>query len=127
MWYYSPRKNKLIYQVRANTYDFWLPGHYGKYNSNIFLLLFKNDALPLNSLFWSPTAVHRFDASDMAVPSLNISCTVLAKDIIIDFYFLLKTFSLILYPEPFYTPYSRPFPWTFLYPLQAMDKAKNVK
>ena len=39
MWYYSPKKNKLIYQVRANTNDFWLSGQYGKYNSNIFLLL----------------------------------------------------------------------------------------
>ena len=37
MWYYSPTKNKLIYQ--ANTYDFWLSGQYGKYNSNIFLFL----------------------------------------------------------------------------------------
>jgi len=37
MWYYSPTKNKLIYQVRANTYDFWLSCLYGKYNSNIFL------------------------------------------------------------------------------------------
>ena len=37
MWYYSPTKNKLIYQVRVNTYDFWLSGQYGKYNSNIFL------------------------------------------------------------------------------------------
>ena len=37
MWYYSSTKNKLIYQVRANTYDFWLSGQYGKYNSNIFL------------------------------------------------------------------------------------------
>ena len=65
-------KNQLIYQVRANTYDFWLSSQYGKYNSNIFL--FHDDALPLNSLFWSPpTAVHRFDASDMAVPGLNIS------------------------------------------------------
>ena len=36
-WYYSPSKNKLIYQVRANTNDFWLSGQYGKYNSNIFL------------------------------------------------------------------------------------------
>ena len=34
----------------------------------------KNDALPLNSLFWSPPSeVHRFDASDMAVPGLYIS------------------------------------------------------
>ena len=34
-----------------------------------------NDALPLNSLFWSPpTAVNRFDASDMTAPiSLYIS------------------------------------------------------
>ena len=32
------------------------------------------DVLPLNSLFWSPpTSVHRFDASDMAVPGLYIS------------------------------------------------------
>ena len=32
------------------------------------------DVLSLNSLFWSPpTAVHRFDASDMAVPGLYIS------------------------------------------------------
>ena len=30
-------KNKLIYQARANTYDFWLSGQYGKYNSKIFL------------------------------------------------------------------------------------------
>ena len=37
IWYYSPTKNKLIYQVRANTYEFWLSGQYGKYNSNIFL------------------------------------------------------------------------------------------
>ena len=37
MWYYSPTRNKLIYQFRENTYDFWLSGHYGKYNSNIFL------------------------------------------------------------------------------------------
>ena len=38
MWYYSPTKNKLIYQVRANTFDFWLSGQYGKYNSNIFFI-----------------------------------------------------------------------------------------
>ena len=38
MWYYSPTKNKLIYQVWANTHDFWLSGQYGKYNSNIFLI-----------------------------------------------------------------------------------------
>ena len=37
MWYYSPTKNKLIYQVRTNTYDFWLYGQYGKCNSNILL------------------------------------------------------------------------------------------
>ena len=37
MWYYSPKKKKLIFQVRVNTYDFWLSGQYGKYNSNIFL------------------------------------------------------------------------------------------
>ena len=37
MWYYSPTKNKLIYLVRANTYEFWLSGQYWKYNSNIFL------------------------------------------------------------------------------------------
>jgi len=37
--YYSPTKNKLIYQVRTNAYDFWLSGQYGKYNSNIFLFL----------------------------------------------------------------------------------------
>ena len=35
MWYYCPTKNKLIFQVRANTYEFWLSGQYGKYNSNI--------------------------------------------------------------------------------------------
>ena len=40
----------------------------------------KNDGLPLNSLFWfSPTAVHRFDASYMAVPGLHISCTRLQE------------------------------------------------
>ena len=34
----------------------------------------KNYALPLNYLFWSPpTAVHRSDAWDMAVPGLYIS------------------------------------------------------
>ena len=37
MWFYSPTKNKLIYQFRANIYDFWLSGQYGKYNRNIFL------------------------------------------------------------------------------------------
>ena len=37
MWYYSPTKNKLIHQFRANTFDFWLSGQYGKYKSNIFL------------------------------------------------------------------------------------------
>jgi len=69
MWYYSPTKNKLIYQVRTNTNDFWLSSQHEKYNSNIFFFLFKNYALPLNSLFWSPpTAVHRFDASDISVP-----------------------------------------------------------
>ena len=32
------------------------------------------DVLPLNSLFWfPPIAVHRFDASDMAVPGIYIS------------------------------------------------------
>ena len=30
-------KNKLLYQVRANTFDFCLSGQYGKYNSNICL------------------------------------------------------------------------------------------
>ena len=35
MWYYSPTKNDLIYQVSAN--DFWISGQYGKYNSNKFL------------------------------------------------------------------------------------------
>ena len=76
MWYYSPTKDKLIYQVRVNTYDFGLSG---QYNSDILLFhpwafSLKNDALPLNSLFWSPpTAVHRFDAWDMAVPGLYIS------------------------------------------------------
>ena len=34
---YSPTKNKLIYQIRANTYAFWLSDQYGKYISNIFL------------------------------------------------------------------------------------------
>ena len=37
MWYYSPTKNKLIYQVNANAYDFRLSGQNEKYNSNIFL------------------------------------------------------------------------------------------
>ena len=75
MWYYSPTKNKLIYQVRANTYEFWLSGRYGKYNSIIYSYSLPWDLFPqkwcmaLNSLFWSPpTAVHRFGASDMAVP-----------------------------------------------------------
>ena len=37
----------------------------------------KNDALPLNSLFlFPPTAVHRFDASDVTVPGLYISWTL---------------------------------------------------
>jgi len=35
MWYYSSTKNKIIYQVRANTYDFWLSGQYEQ--SNILL------------------------------------------------------------------------------------------
>ena len=29
--------DSTVYQVRANTYDFWLFGQYGKYNVNIFL------------------------------------------------------------------------------------------
>ena len=38
MWYCSPKiKLIIIYQVRANTYDFWLSDQFGKYNSNIFL------------------------------------------------------------------------------------------
>ena len=73
--YYSPTKNKSKYQ------DFRLSAQYGKYNSNLFLFhaplgsfSLKNDALPLNSLFWSPpTAVHRFDACYMSVPGLYIS------------------------------------------------------
>ena len=34
MWYYSPTKDKLIYQVRTNTGAnyFWLSGQCGKYN-----------------------------------------------------------------------------------------------
>ena len=79
MWYYSPTKNKLIYQVRANINDFWLSGQYGKYKQYILIsplesFSLKNDALPLNSLSWSPpTAVHRFDACYMSVPGLYIS------------------------------------------------------
>ena len=30
------QKNKLIYQVKVNTNDFWLSGQYGKCNSKIF-------------------------------------------------------------------------------------------
>jgi len=30
-------KKQLIYQIRANTYDFWLSGQYGKFNSNVIL------------------------------------------------------------------------------------------
>ena len=43
--------------------------------STLWPFFLKNDVLPLNSLFLSPhpTAVHRFDASDMAVPGLYIS------------------------------------------------------
>ena len=59
--YCSPTKNKLIYQVRVN---FWLSGQ----NGIRYILIPPDDALPLNSLFWSPpTAVHGFEASDMAV------------------------------------------------------------
>ena len=74
-------KKQVNNQARANTYDFWLSGHYGKYNKNIYsystpclgALSLKNDELPLNSLFWSPPpTVHRFDASDMAVPEESI-------------------------------------------------------
>ena len=43
----------------------------------------QNDALPLNSLFWSPlTALHGFDTWDMAVPGLYISCIYLSRDIL---------------------------------------------
>ena len=35
MWYCSPTITHL-YQVRANTSDFWLSGQYGKYNSYVF-------------------------------------------------------------------------------------------
>ena len=46
--------------------------------STPWAMFLKNDALPLSSLFWSPpTAVHRFDASDMAVPGLYISWSAL--------------------------------------------------
>ena len=79
MWYYIPTKNQVnTSRIRANTYDFWLSGQYGKYNMEYILIpslgpfSFINDALPLNFLFWSPpTALHRFDAS--AVPGLYIS------------------------------------------------------
>ena len=70
----SNRKQVNIF--RANTYDFWLSGQYGKYNSNIFIFhsLGPFPSKMLNSLFWSPTtAVHRFDAWDMTVPGLYIS------------------------------------------------------
>ena len=40
MWYYSPTKNQLIYQVRGNTYDFWLSGQYWKYFYSIPCALF---------------------------------------------------------------------------------------
>ena len=80
MWYYSPtKKQKLIYQVRANTYDIWVSGQYWKYCSNIFLFHplgpfpSKKDPFPLIFLFWSPpTAVHIFDASNKTVPGLYI-------------------------------------------------------
>ena len=42
VWYYSPTKNKLIYQVGANTYDFWLSGQYGKYNSSCNIFFFRH-------------------------------------------------------------------------------------
>ena len=58
---------------------FLASGQYGPFS-------LKNDALPLNSLFWSPpTAVHRFDAWDMAVPGLYISwvsCAVCSMQLI---------------------------------------------
>ena len=80
MWYYSPTKNKFIYIVRANTYDFWLSGQYGKFNSNIFLFHplgpFPSKMMRCPEFYiWSPpiTAEHRFDAWDMAVPGLYIS------------------------------------------------------
>ena len=42
----------------------------------------QNDALPLNSLFWSPlTAVHGFDTWDISVPGQYISCIYLSRDI----------------------------------------------
>ena len=79
MWYYSPTKNKFIYQVKANTYDFWLSGQYWKYKGIYFyytpwaLFPQKWCVAPEFFVLISPTAVHRFDASDMAVPGLYIS------------------------------------------------------
>ena len=82
MWYYSPTKNKLIYQVRAWWY-LWFLAFWSIWKIHKQYILIppsgpfslKNDALPLNSLFWSPpAAVHRFHAWDMVVSGLYISC-----------------------------------------------------
>ena len=74
MRYYSPTKNKLIYQVMIFGF---LVNMENTIAIDSYPFSQRNNALPLNSLFWSPpTAVHRFDAWDMEVSGLYISCIV---------------------------------------------------
>ena len=79
MIYYSPTKNKLIYQVIM---IFWLSGQYGKYNSNIFLfpLVCPLSSKIMGSEFFVLISSHcssGFDAWDMAVPGLYISWSII--------------------------------------------------
>ena len=84
MWYYSPTKKQVIkFEQIFMIFGFLVNMEIQK-QYILFPLLgsfpWKNDALPMNSLFWSPpTAVHRFDAWNMTVPGLYISWYKRAK------------------------------------------------
>ena len=71
IWYYSPTKKQV--NISSSSEYIWYLAFWSIWKIQeqyIFIPLLgpfslKNDALPLNSLFWSPpTAVHRFDTWD---------------------------------------------------------------
>ena len=76
MWYYSPTKNKLIYQDILMICGFLvnMENTIAIYSYSTPWTLFPQKWCVAPELCWSPpTAVLRFDASDMAVPGLYIS------------------------------------------------------